>query len=754
MSLLRELNLARRTGDTAPDEVSGSSSARSSSPSSRYPNPERAYDKIVAAPFWPELAGAEEVRSIADDVRRAIPELKTTLRRTPIEREELNDAEAAWWEELGDQEAWKEEAAKKAAENIADEIHEIAASNFADLSERLSSRHPNDPKLPAEIAELKVLRSGIRAWIEPTDENEQLFRADRKSYADALLQQVDTMGIINEPPRTDESGEPVRNSPTEERHEIKRLIKDFENYFEQINDNPVLLAAATRAIDDLGPPRDKNPLEHTAVEQFAVKLSARLGGAANKLLRSTPKLERTYTTRAPNDVLVHLMSAIRSLTSHYPDEERLQELGRRARAMFMTHAASTESVRQLIEDAKQIFASIDATAASGTAEELLSQLPAAGAEVPRTQAQENIYGRVFESKLMEALVKDPPEEFLAIAHEVGMGFGSVLTENDEANIIGAREAGRRIGYLLPRPWSEGVPTLEQIAEKAWLEAVAAELDEAGEEVEGVDAGDTLRIIRNDLLSLEPTTGQEMIAATFVMVHLSLAITDARRALGQPDPEWMIPANEKYASVIRPQRDREFIWSDVNTPTTDAVGLTLLHQPAAAHDERPTQSTRSAAEYRFGIRSEQTNLDDMHIPAAIRTAHERAIPFASGVSGTTNILLHLLHYLKTKKKVLIEVPSHSFVLMLAMHLGYDGGHSLHEVLWVANMLDQDLSLGLNLGDPMKPAEFVGDYAAFVRKFDGKARAAVDRAVDVALDGMQDYLEEHSFFAKAPDGPNPT
>ena len=78
--------------------------------------------------------------------------------------------------------------------------------------------------------------------------------------------------------------------------------------------------------------------------------------------------------------------------------------------------------------------------------------------------------------------------------------------------------------------------------------------------------------------------------------------------------------------------------------------------------------------------------------------------------------------------------------------FDGGHSMHEALWVANQTHQRLNLGLNLGDPTKPNEFVSDYEAFADKFNGNMKAAVDGAMNTAWAGTQDYMQQSSQFAQ--------
>ncbi|HEY9348011.1 MAG TPA: hypothetical protein VIQ53_21985, partial [Inquilinus sp.] len=487
-------------------------------------------------------------------------------------------------------------------------------------------------------------------------------------------------------------------------------------------------------IDALAPPRDKKRWDHTAVESMAVQLSARLGTLVTKPLSQTPQRERSHTERTANDVLMHLMATVRGLGQSHPDDEALRDLQRRGRTMFMTHAADRSAVDQLLQEAESVLEMLDPDSHT-MVQTLRTQLPEPGKVQPRTQLHDNLYGRVFETKFIAALVQQPPAAFLDICLDVGTAFGNLLDGSDEACRTAAVEVASIYSAKTPRPWSRGVPEMAELAK-------VADQEENGYR----DPGDSLAAIKA-ILAAEPWTGQEMIARLSLMAELSDQLTRERRDLEQPDPPWMEPANERYEDLIKPQRDRESPWPDGEAPATDAVGITLLHQPAAARDAVPGESTRASTNHRFGVRDEDTELDEMELPPAIRTAHERGIPFGSGVSGTANMLLHLFWHLKEEGAIPDGIPASTFLTMTAMLVGYNGGHSPHEVLWVGNLLDRDLGLGLNLGDPADPDGFVADYEALLAKLDGDVAAAARRAADIAWEGTQDYLEQHSAFAAA-------
>jgi len=144
------------------------------------------------------------------------------------------------------------------------------------------------------------------------------------------------------------------------------------------------------------------------------------------------------------------------------------------------------------------------------------------------------------------------------------------------------------------------------------------------------------------------------------------------------------------------------------------------------------------------------------------------------------LLHLYQYMRDTGGV-NDVPSQDFLLNAIAFVVYDGGHSMHEALWVANQTDTRLNLNLSL-DPNKAAapdgaavptpvdpntaaanppvlgmspppgeattKFVSNYNRFAEKFTGEMKDAVDRAMNTAWTGTQRYLEDNSFFAADP------
>jgi hypothetical protein len=666
------------------------------------------------AASWPDDAQREEARTLANEVVALLPGLKRISNRAPEELAILSDEER------------KDDAATAAG------LYTLAARNFVDLSRRIAGRDSGASPLPTEVAELRVLRSGIRVCLDPTEKNQEQSADDGKAYAMALLKQVTNGKPNSELP------------PFQQEREVRPAINDFDRYIAGLieADEWVLLAAATRAISDLGPPPGKDETQRTMREEMAVGVARRLGNTATKALAATRQLERTSAERSSTDVLVHLTAVLRQFADRHPEVAELKELQRRGQALFMAHRADRAAMEALLEEAQALEERAPGIAV--VAQALHKQLP--DKTQSRTQQQDNLYGRVFETKFAAALVADPPAAFIDACYDIGRAFADRLEklhEEDEEFAKGsssrtkpasaversALEVAKLYDDKNPRPWSRSVPAMGRMAEIAKggdgykaLEAIMAFFDEI------------------------PETGQGIVAAFSLMVQLSAELAPRRSRNKQPKPEWMIPADRVYKEVIIPQKRHELIWAKGKLPKTDAVGITLLHQPTAAQDPSRAQSMRAATYYRSGERQEQTDFADLESSDTMSTALEKALPYGTGASGNTNMLLHLFHHLKeTEAENVAEIPAPVVVMMSAMLLIYNGGHSLHEVLWVANLLDRNCALGLDLGDPDDPNAFVSDYDAFFGKFDDATAAVLRAAADQAYGQTQDYLEQHSVFA---------
>ena len=340
---------------------------------------------------------------------------------------------------------------------------------------------------------------------------------------------------------------------------------------------------------------------------------------ANKSLEAPkaagPSRAARDASRTPNDVLVHLMLEVNKALKDHANDGPLKQLAARGRNMFMTHQLDSSTVQKLIRDTKLELQRLNEAKAAAVCDALASQLPGDDASLAPAQLQDNIYGRVFDSKLVAELVEHPPARMLDGAKKSGVAFAAMLADNSTN-----RKAAKKLrdSYLSEvRPWTGAVPGLSSI--------------------KSANDDDVLTAL-TDFLKTPPTTGQGIIAHSFLMTKMAIC----QQNCGSP-PDFMKTAGKNYGTVIKPQASRDRA-ATAEKVLSDGAGITLLHQPIAVDSDSVELSERPTTVNRFNQRKHPNNMnrgleEDIRSDAVV-VQHEHALPFASGVSGSTNILLHM------------------------------------------------------------------------------------------------------------------
>ncbi len=597
------------------------------------------------------------------------------------------------------------DSALKAAENLNDLDGKIEPTLLAakkaqleSLSLRIADRGPNDSGLTTDAMELQVLVAETECALKDNKSNRESLQKARMKYGEALVARVDKSGD---------------------------LAKDLKDYIDgQVaNENSTRVMAALKALDELRNSHDPR------VKKASVDVTNALAreNIAKQNAKGPSKAQRE-TCRTPNDVLVHIMSVVNNALKTNKDDPTLKKIAADGRKLFMTHALDTASVAALVDRAKQAFTTLKDQDKVGLCGKLKGQLPESDDKLQPTQLQDNIYGRVFDTKMVSALVKKPPKELLESSGKSGNAFANMLAdspENEEAALYFVEH------YVVEdkRPWSPSVPGFAELAKKKDGKAALAELKK--------------------FLKTPPTTGQEIIAFSYVMAKMP----QAQKSTGH-EPQWLQNASGNYARIIgQANRERGAVANE--KIMSKGAGITMLHQPDASDDDNLIESERPGTANRMGPRNKLT--DDQQLGDVKRSKQNdiqlnKALPFASGVSGTTNILLHLHEELeKQAGDKGTGVDPNEFLMNSMMFLVYDGGHSMHEAMWTANQIEAELKppkLKFGLNDPSvknEPNQFVSDYDRFMGQFKGPLKTSMDEAQDTAWQGTQEYLEKNSVFA---------
>ena len=542
------------------------------------------------------------------------------------------------------------------------------------LARRIPDRGPDDVGLTTDAMELQMLLAESECVLKDNKSNRAALQKARTKYGEALVA------------RLDKSGD---------------LAKDLKAYIDQqvTDGNTSRVTAALKGLDALRQPPElvRKALDEgtpvpkpTRVEKAVADVSKQLANEALAKTKATgPSKARSETVRTPegevielptapcrtpNDVLVHLMTVVNNSREVHDKDKTLKDLATDGRKLFMTHTLDTAKVGALVDRAEKAFTALGDDGLVGLCGKLKGQLPESDDALQPTQLHDNLYGRVFDTKLVSTLVKQPPAELLTASGKSGAAFAGMIAdspENEEAAMYFVEH------YVLEdkRPWSAAVPAFGTLAAakdgKAALAAIKA------------------------FLNTPPTTGQEIIAFSYLMAKMP----QAQKQSGH-EPAWFQTASGNYTRITN-QANRERGAQDKVMST--GAGITMLHQPDATDDDNLVESERPGTANRMGIRGKKvkdgTTGIDREIEELSEVKHSKqneiqlkqALPFASGVSGTTNILLHLYKEMEDQAGGGgTGVTPPEFLMNSMMFLVYDGGHSMHEAMWTANQIQADLT----------------------------------------------------------------
>lgn len=470
---------------------------------------------------------------------------------------------------------------------------------------------------------------------------------------------------------------------------------------------------------------------------------------------SRPVEPRIDAPRLPLDLLVHLSALVERFRAAYPLEKGLHAVLTGCRRALLRHWAGPDAARRHIEEGLAAIRAIkaaspdDVARAETVGRQLLAALPGPGRGFSRAQLQDNPHGRVFDSLVAQALVLDPPDEVVRLVDTMCAAYLADLSEDP---LAGAALHGLCIGWRdSPRAWMPAAPGFAELIEGACRDA-----GEARSCVSSYLGKSVLSASGDDPAG----RGLDVIARTYFLIALSVARarepwTDARADAGLDDPvngplDFIRHSTVRVAEWLNPVRPRE-PREGADWPSR-GIGITLMHQPVAADHPRLISVERPATTCRPGI-------PDMEgrrwCSALIDAQHVRGLPFATGVSGCTSVLLHLFASQRDRRLLGSTASAASAgdaLLAAAMTLTYDGGHSLFESFWTGQRMDSPLTLGLGLvaRDDTDPGD-AGDYERMTRAFQPSTADAFRRATTDAWRGTIRYFERHHRAAR--DLPSP-
>jgi hypothetical protein len=419
---------------------------------------------------------------------------------------------------------------------------------------------------------------------------------------------------------------------------------------------------------------------------------------AHEMQKIGPSRAQRETGRMPMDCMTHLGYEIRHAQSGAdPGQQHfLRQLGFETMDRVMQHRLSFSTTKQWLEGVKVDCERHGLRDLGRLAGKLGDAIPEpAATRDHQTQLHDNIYGRALESVLINELVRKPPD---SVKHSMAALSGHLDRELSNLPSGAQHQAAAAVQNMMRherRGWQAQSPELE-----AFFQA---------------PPGHELRALKN-LLRAPKETGADCIAVPYLTVKMSLCLPG-----GAP---WMAQANDNYRNVVGPASARETESAPNPNRIAPKAGITAHHQP------NTVRTPAGEAAMHPGDR----NRPAMHRTSAeLRAALQHGAPFVSGVSGSTNIVMHAVGHMLAEGRA---IDAKDALLGTMMFLTHDGGHSMHEAMWVGNQLDHSLGLGMGMpgGDP---ARYVANYHGFIESFPPEKgrdtmRAAADTAWRVTLD----------------------
>lgn len=489
------------------------------------------------------------------------------------------------------------------------------------------------------------------------------------------------------------------------------------NYFyvakmEEVNKSSTLHFRANQAAEFIGNMLGKEIKTNLSMADFAILTSPHVPvsptQAFNKPVCSTPSevTMRWITT---------LAQALTKFENTEQQKKLITDLLQAQKSRWLAHDMNLEkTVKSLTNDSNALrsnglndLANL-AYCENSPATDLVSLLPRNERDLHLTRLHDNIYGRYFESVWIAELVNNPPQEVLNVMHAIGNGIADLLESQADSTQRTLVEYLQKRVKGDTRFWFNQVDGISQFPVSAWPKS--KEL--------------LLKLLRNEI-----TNGFESIAIPYLSVKLFNGFSQIDNLRNAP---WYQQINSNYKSVLTPHRGRTD--STPNNPVSPAAGITLRHQLAAVSESWMTITDRPALHYKPKLHQKITHM---------LTALRNGIPYSAGISGSTNIMLGIVSYLREQG---LNIDPNFALLGTMMFMTYDGGHSPHEVLWTANQFGPkvgfDFSTHLN-NETTKfaPLDFVSDYQLFANMYNETGcEKAMQDAIALAFEKTISHCEK--------------
>lgn len=437
------------------------------------------------------------------------------------------------------------------------------------------------------------------------------------------------------------------------------------------------------------------------IRSFLQEASNRIMDVYNEQdLNKNPSLASRDALRAPTEVLIDLLSYLNDLNS----EKYISTIAK-IKKILLNHQASITKTKKILEDMQIIFKKDQRVV-----KKLKSLLDQLMKKPLLTQLNDNIYGRVFDSLFVSKLIENPPKEVLNLMTKISQGFANYLESiQQKENFC--------------KNFSKEIKTLLKIKEpRFWFPATQLEQIKNEEK--------TLELLI-DYLKKPKQTGYEAISICYLIVKISLILKKSFNKI----PPWLEKADLIYEKYLHPEVKGIRINNFAQENKDYGTGITLSYQPEIGKKSWMISCQRPAI-----VRKPRLSKYNQTLHKQL--AH--GIPWVSGMSGSTNILLYAFNYFNKKYK--LEIGLNINLLPIIMFLVHDGGHSIHEPLWAASKIGSFFDKNFTLDDQSSDDNhvFISKKEKFLNLYSDHLKNNIHDAFEKSFKGVIDYYKKYSFY----------
>ena len=429
-----------------------------------------------------------------------------------------------------------------------------------------------------------------------------------------------------------------------------------------------------------------------------------------------PSHAKREAPRAPSDCLMHWIAALTAAHAQHPSARIETEINA-AKHIWLSHQITRDIVKQLLDSEAVALIQDGTHALLSLATALSESMGNATDPIPLPILHDNIYGRAFESFMSDHLVNAPPASALKAMQTVGKALSEIL----DKDITLAKYISLHTANAISKDqrfWFPKVPRLKEYSQATTF-------------------GRAMMLLRI-FLKAPILTGHDCIA----MAYLAAKFAVKAYRLSSKSMPYMRPANTNYHKFVKPAKTRlENINLDddplalPNAGFSRDGGLSLWHQPSANEKPWMAEGVKPVSIYR-------PNFEEGELSVEATCQLTNGIPYAAGASGMTNILLHLFNEIEVTSKSGFDKKA-AFLATL-MFLNYDGGHSFHESLWVANQMTF-MTMPAAAQQLNDYQEYIADYGAMSSYFADDTAIAWEQAIEAAWPATVAYFRQHSHFS---------